>query len=255
MFFTISKILNYLAMSQVLICICFLVALFVRNGRWKTRLHRLGTILLFFFTNDFIVNEFIRLWEVKPIPFASLPDKPRYGIVLTGTTLPEMKPDDRIYFQRGADRVIHAFQLYKLGKVQKLLISGGSGRLIDIGQREADELKSVLILMGMPESDILTENKSRNTAESARESVAILKSLTRPEDCLLITSAFHMRRSVACFRGAGWEVQPFSVDFYSHPRKFTPDILLVPRYESLGKWNILFKEWTGMTAYWLARYI
>jgi uncharacterized SAM-binding protein YcdF (DUF218 family) len=255
MFFLLSKILNYLAMSQVLICLCFLLALLLRSPRWKTRMIRGGIFLLFFFTNDFIVNEVICAWEVKPIPFASLADKPRVGIVLTGTTLAEMKPDDRVYFQRGADRVIHAFQLYKLGKVNKLLISGGSGRLIDIGQREADEIKSVLTLFGVPETDILTENASRNTAESARESVAMLHNLARPEDCLLITSAFHMRRSLACFRGAGWEIQPFSVDFFGHPRKFTPDILFIPRYEALGKWNILFKEWTGMTAYWLAGYI
>ncbi len=254
MFFTLSKVLNYLAMSQVIVCLCFLCALVIKNPAWKVWLNRVGLILLLFFSNDFIVNEVIRLWEVKPVAFAQLSDKPRYGIVLTGTTMAEMEPRDRVYFQRGADRVIHTLQLYKLGKINKILISGGSGRLIDVGQREALEIKSVLIMMGVPESDILTESESRNTAESARESIQILNTLTRPEDCLLITSAFHMRRSLACFRNIGWDIQPFSVDFFAHPRKFTPDILIVPRSEAFGKWNILFKEWTGLLAYWLAGY-
>ncbi len=48
------------------------------------------------------------------------------GIVLTGATIPNRLPNDRIYFARGADRVTHTVQLYKLGLLKKILISGGN---------------------------------------------------------------------------------------------------------------------------------
>ena len=52
-------------------------------------------------------------WEIKTKAYADM--KPHeLGIVLTGATLPFRIPDDRVYFQRGADRVIHTVQLYKL---------------------------------------------------------------------------------------------------------------------------------------------
>ena len=49
-------------------------------------------------------------------------------------------------------------QLYKMGRIKKILVSGGSGRLVETGEREADELAALLRLMGVPRKDILVEN-------------------------------------------------------------------------------------------------
>ena len=64
-----------------------------------------------------------------------------------------------------------------------------------------------------------------------------------------------MRRSLACYRKAGLNIEPFSTDFYSHPRYFYPDGLLIPKIEAMINWHKLMKEWVGFVAYKLAGYI
>jgi uncharacterized SAM-binding protein YcdF (DUF218 family) len=214
-----------------------------------------GLILLLFFSNDFIANEAMHAWEIPTVAYGQM--KPHdLGIVLTGATAPEMGPNDRVYFGRGADRVTHTVQLYKLGLLKKILISGGTGTLSGEGEPEADKFRKAMIMMGVDSADIMIENETRNTYESAVAVKPMLDSMHyRAEDCLLITSAFHMRRSLACYRKAGVELQPFTTDFYSHPRKFTPDVLFVPRYEAIGLWQKLIKEWVGLLAYKVAGHV
>lgn len=255
MFFTLSKTLNYLTMPLVIISVLLIFSAILRNAKWKKRFSITGLALLLFFSNEFIANEFMRLWEVPPTPFGDIKSHYSYGILLSGVTRLGMEPDDRVYFQRGADRVTHSLQLYKLGIIDKILVSGGTGQLLDTRHREANQIASALELMGVKKEDIITENESRNTHESAMEVKVMLKKKATPEECLLITSAFHMRRSKACFKKVGWPVTAFSTDFLSHPRKFTPDILFIPKIEALGIWHSMIKEWVGCAAYWVAGYI
>jgi len=255
MFFFLSKTLSYLIRPLVIICACLLLSWLVRSERWKKRLFLAGTLLLLFFSNEFIVNEAMHAWEVQVTPFTELQRKYEYGILLCGVVKSEVGPKDRVYVGSAADRINHTLQLYKMGYIKKVLISGGSGRLIDIGEREADELSSLLQLMGVPVEDILIENNSRNTHESAIEVKKLLEEKSSPDQCLLITSANHMRRSVACFAKAGWPMDTFSTDFLSHYRKFSFDVLFIPKIEALSSWNVLIKEWTGYTIYWIMGYI
>lgn len=254
MFFILSKILNFLTNPLVFVLVFFLLSIFLKKPIWKKRFFWIGFSLLVFFSNDFIVNEVMRAWEIDVTPYANIKKKYEWGIVLTGVTYNDKQPDDRVYFQHGADRVVHTVQLYKIGIIRKIMISGGSGRLITNARKEADDLFKAMKLMGVPEQDIAIESESRNTYESAINVKELLKG--QPEgEYLLITSAFHLRRSVACFRKAGFEVDIFSTDFYTHPRYFTPDVLLIPSANAIMTWQKLFKEWSGMVAYKVAEYI
>ncbi|MBA4053280.1 MAG: hypothetical protein C0490_01070 [Marivirga sp.] len=255
MFFFLSKTLNFLVMPFTMVSIVLLLSGIIKNTRWKKRLFWAGIIMLLFFSNDFISNEMMRAWEVKTKAYKDM--KPhQLGIVLTGATVPLLKPDDRVYFQRGADRVTHTVQLYKLGLIKKILISGGSGMLLNEDEPEANKFRKAMVMMGVPTDDIYIENETRNTYESAVEVKPMLDSLQyQAQDCLLITSAFHMRRSLACYRKAGLEIESFSTDFYAHPRFFHVDGLLIPKIEAMTIWHKLIKEWVGLVAYKLAGYI
>jgi uncharacterized SAM-binding protein YcdF (DUF218 family) len=254
MFFILSKTLNYLVMPLTLICLCLLASVVLRNVRWKKRMFWCGFAMLFFFSNDFIANEFMQAWETDVTPISAMrPHK--LGIVLTGATQ-SLMPNDRVYFQRGADRVTHAVQLYKAGLLEKILISGGSGRLIGEAEPEADLFKKAMVMMGVSEDHIMIENETRNTYESAVQVKQMLKDLGyQGADCLLITSAFHMRRSLACYRKAGLNPDAFSTDFYGHPREFYPGSLIIPQLNALIVWHKLTREWAGFLAYKMAGYI
>lgn len=255
MFFTLSKTLNYLTMPLVIICVLFLLSWILKNKKWKSRFFTSGIILLLLLSNDFICNEVVLAWELPATPITEIKNKYEVGIVLTGVTKGNMTPDDRVYFQRGADRVTHALQLYRLGIIKKVLVSGGSGSLLERSRQEADEISDALKLMGIPEEHILIENQSRNTHESAVAVKKMLQDSLSSNQCLLITSAFHMRRSRACFNKTGWRMDTFTTDFLHHERKFTPDVLFAPRVESLLNWNIMIREWVGMIAYKISGYI
>ncbi len=255
MFFLFSKILNYLAMPLVVVCILLLLSGLLRSLRWKKIFFRLGLCLLLIWSNDFLANEAMRQWEIPATPYHKISKTYEWAIVLSGVTKGEIYPNDRVYFQRGADRVTHTVELYKKGLVKKVLISGGSGRLMDIGEKEANDLAQVMVMMGVSKGDILIEAGSRNTHESAKAATTLLRSMSSPEDCLLVTSAFHMRRAAACFKREGWEVDTFSTDFLTHQRTFTLDVLLIPKIEALIAWHHLIKETTGYMAYTIAGYI
>jgi uncharacterized SAM-binding protein YcdF (DUF218 family) len=255
MFFILSKIFYFLIMPFTVIVLLMVLSVVIKNERWKKRLFWSSFCLLLFFSNDFIANEVLRAWEIPPTPFSEM-RKYKLGIVLTGVTLSDNALNDRIFFNKGADRVTHTVQLYKLGLIEKILISGGSGRLFKEAEPEANKLKRAMLLMCIPEADILIENETRNTAESAIEVKKILDNLGYAEhDCLLVTSAFHMRRSLAAYRKAGLELEAFSTDFYTHERTFDPEVLLVPQLEAISKWHKLVKEWVGIAAYKFAGYV
>lgn len=254
MFFVLSKVLNFLTNPLVFVFVSFIASVLVRNTRLKKRFFWIAFSLLLFFSNDFIANEAMRAWEGKPTLYASMNKVYDWGIVLTGVTANDRQPADRVYFHHGADRVLHAVQLYKKGIVKKILISGGSGALIVKNRPEADEIREVMLMAGVAATDILIERDSRNTHESAVKTKLILEKQPGG-NYLLVTSGFHMRRSVGCFKKAGLQVDSFRADFYAHPRYVTPDVLLVPRADAIGLWQKMFKEWAGLAAYWAAGYV
>src|SRR5690349_17417422 len=110
MFFVLSKILNSFILPLTIVFIILVLSIVLRNPLWKKRLQYSGVILLFLFSNDFLANEAILAWEIKPIAYKDMAPY-KLGIVLTGTTIPGLEPNDRIYFSRGADRVTHTVEL------------------------------------------------------------------------------------------------------------------------------------------------
>jgi len=255
MFFILSKTIDFLAMPFTWIIGMVIAAAFLRNLKWKQRLLWIAVGVCLFFSNNFIANEAMNAWELNTIAYKDLAPH-KMGIVLTGATIPNRYPDDRVYFARGADRVTHTVQLYKLGIISRILVSGGSGLIVTKEEPEANKFKKAMVLMGVPDSVIMLENETRNTYESAVRVKPILDSLhLQSKDCLLITSAFHMRRSLACYRKAGLDVDYFTTDFYSNPRSFYPDNLFIPRLDAVMTWQKLMKEWVGMLAYKVSGYI
>lgn len=257
MFFILSKTLSYLILPVPLLALCLLVFFFAPKRRLKRGALLVFTFLFLLYTNPFISNELMRWWEVSPIPIAELEESYDAAIILSGITGPANPTEDRVHLRKGADRIMHAVQLYKIGKLGKIIVSGGSGALLsEESTSEALKMKKVLLISGVAEEDIWLEETSRNTSENALFTEALLQEKNIPQDrLLLVTSAFHMRRALGCFRKAGLAPHPYSVDFYSFEPKYTPDELLIPSDDAIHVWTRLTKEWTGYLMYVFMGYI
>ena len=257
MFFILSKTIGYLVRPLILVALIFVAHFIIKNQVWKKRLLITGFLMLFLFSNRFIANEVIRLFEAPPVPLAELENRTEpfeWGILLTGVTAGTKELNDRIYIDVNPDRINHTIMLYHKGYIKKILISGGTGKLINPSFSEAEELNKVFQYMGVPQEDILIEGSSRNTHESAIE-VRKLLSQSDGRNCLLITSSTHIPRAIGCFKKVGLNCSVFPTDINFRKREFTPDALIFPSIEALKIWEDILKETAGRIAYRIAGYI
>lgn len=249
-----SKILFFLITPIIWITGLLLLAVFSRNKKRQLIALIAGTMLLLIFTNSFILDEVMRKWEIPTVKNNEL-ETYDVGIVLGGMSSYD-KDFGRINFQQGIDRLLQAIDLYKKGKIKKIFISGGSGSMVYKEDREAAYLKPYLINLQIPESDILIEAESKNTRENALFTAEVLKKIyPQGAKYLLITSAFHMRRSILCFEKVGLKVAPFTTDRFSGKRKFYFDHLFIPNTQTLVGWDVLIHELMGFATYKISGYI
>lgn len=254
MFFILSKIIYWLVMPVSLIAWALLASIFVKNKKRKSIFGITGIVLFFIFTNPFLASLTINAWEPDYKAYDSLRSRYKYGIVLSGITNPDRPPFDRIQFNKGADRIVHAIDLYRRGVIENILITGGSGVITYEGKKESHKLRDFAIQSGVDSAAVLIEDEARNTHENAVYSLAMLEN-KYDSNLLLITSAFHMHRAQGCFEKEGASVVPFPTDHYGKQVSFTPDDLIIPSLYSLKIWTILTKEWLGLLAYKFAGYI
>ena len=250
MFFILSKILNFLLHPLLWVFILLLLAIFLKGQKVRRIFLLLATACLFVFGNEPIADYFTDKWEYSAIS----PDSTEHyncGIVLSGMgAYHEGSKTFRFYDE--SDRLIQAATLYRIGKLHTLILTGGSGRLIDDEHKESKYLKKYLLHLGIPEKDILVETASRNTYENARNTVK--KYHQKESTYLLITSAFHMRRALACFQKQGLypDIYPTGPN-KDHSRELVYYVL--PNIHAFEKWDILLKEWIGYVAYDIMGYL
>ena len=258
MFFVFSKLLLFFVQPLAWIFGLFAAAFLSKNARRKRRLLRGGVGLLFLLTNPLFSNLVFRSYEWRPEPIAALRDTFDIAIVLGGFTNGgvDEAARDRLNFSPAANRLTDAVVLYKRGIIRKILISGGSGDLLIKEAAEADLTRPFLLDMGVRDTDILLENRSRNTHENAVLTKQLIdnQQLTEPK-LLLITSAFHMPRAFACFQKVGLQPHPFAAHFLAEPLNWTPRKWLIPTVDCLLNWEGFIKEWVGCAVYKCQGYI
>ena len=253
MFFILSKLVSFLVSPLTWIIGFLFIALLSRNQKRKKKFLLASVISLLLFSNSFLFDECMRLWEIPITQNNELDSVYDAAIVLSGI-LEYDAINERIQFNRRNDRLMQAMLLYKNGRVRKLFFSGGSGSLAHRSKKESMMVRPFLLSLGIPEEDILVEAESDNSYQNALFSKPLLEKYFPQGKFLLVTSAFHERRSLACFRKLGINVTPYSTDRYSGPRKFQFDHLLIPDSEILFDWDTLFHEWIGFVIYKMMGY-
>jgi uncharacterized SAM-binding protein YcdF (DUF218 family) len=145
------------------------------------------------------------------------------------------------------DRIIAAAALALRYPNARIVFSGGSANLISNEAREADFAGAIFESLGIAKSRLIMERRSRNTLENAEFSRALAMPKAG-ERWLLVTSAFHMPRSVGLFRKAGFAVEPYPVDWRVGGRD---DLLSFTNIalDGLGRTDLAVREWMGLIAY------
>lgn len=194
-------------------------------------------------------------WQYPPLPAGSSAD---VIVVLGGGTEPNVNPRSMVEVNSSGDRVLYAIKLYQDGAASILLLSGGDiDFLYDSPSTPADDMATLLEMVGVPRENMLIQNKSLNTEQDAEFSCAIIKEKGY-EKVILVTSAFHMPRSVALFEAQGCSVIPAPVDFsitednwetLTHPTIEEFIIDLLPSYTHLSSVTKTMKEYIGMLYY------
>jgi uncharacterized SAM-binding protein YcdF (DUF218 family) len=169
------------------------------------------------------------------------------GIVLGGMTSYD-RVNKEGHFNISSDRFIQVALLYKKGHIKKIIASGGqNGMFLEDNFREADFIAENLIALGVPASDIMIENKSRNTVENAAFSKQLIDQHGGiASKAVLITSAFHIPRAKETFEQAGIQVRPYPCAFSILPSAtiFTAASLL-PSSGTLDGWGGIIREMLG----------
>lgn len=252
MFFLFSKILGFFAVPSNAVAIVCAVGLLLLLTRWRRaglRLLAAGTVLLLIFGYSPLGNllllplsERFPAWRAE----GPAPD----GIIVLGGAI-----DSEITAARGslemdasAERIVAMLRLARQYPAARIVFSGGSASFIRRPVAEGPIAAGLLEEFGTSRKRIVIEDRSRTTAENA----AFTRALVAPkpgERWLLVTSAFHMPRSIGAFRKVGFDVEAYPVDWRTGG---TGDALLpfAKLSAGLARVDVAVHEWVGLIGYW-----
>lgn len=255
MFFYASKIFwAIIAPSNLILILLALAVLGLLAGslKWGRRLGVLA-LALYVLAGPFPLGPMLlRPLEDRFVQPKSLPQAPA-GIIVLGGGVDEVMSAARGTrdLTEAGERMSESIALARRFPQARLVFTGGSASLTGRKEREADVARDLFAVLGVPDGQVLFEEKSRNTHENA----VFTRELVQPkagEVWLLVTSAYHMPRSVGIFRKAGFAVTPWPVDYATLGQVsdlFRPNM---PASRGLKLTDRAVREWIGLVAYYLS---
>jgi len=153
-------------------------------------------IILFGLILGYLVLNSIRIYKYSFIYFEKKSD---VAIVLGAGT------NDGVLSPVFKERINHSLLLYKKGLVDKIIFTGGFGK----GQKKSDSqiAKNYALKNGVPEHNILIEDKSQFTIENISESKIIMDSIG-VKTALIISDPLHMKRAIKLAVNTGIDCKP-----------------------------------------------
>ena len=141
-----------------------------------------------------INNENLTDNQIEKIVFSNINDSgksAKYGIVFGSYTLQKYRIDQ-------------ATSLYKEGRVEKLILTGGKGGISNQNNEnvpEAELMKDTLVKNGISSQDLILDNSSNSTIENGINGAKILNNLNENiQEVILISSEFHLKRCMAIMK-------------------------------------------------------
>ena len=242
MYFLISKLFVILIYPFTWVLALLLYAVFCKNAKRKQKLLITGVVFLYIFGNSLLIKLFAQMWDADTYPPTT---KTYSSIIVLGGFVSE-GDDGKGIFNQSADRFIQATKLLTNHNAAHLLFTGGNADIKPGKFREGYFVKAELKKMHFADSTILIESQARNTIENALFSKKLLEQANLKPPYILVTSAFHMRRSLLIFKKAGVDVVPYPCDYLIKGKLAFSDLL--PNADAFGLWSRYIKEIVGYIA-------
>lgn len=170
------------------------------------------------------------------------------AIVLLGGGLGPMRPGfPYTECYASADRTVMAARLWKAGKAPVIIPTGELAALSE---------KPLLETMGVPATAILCEERARDTAENADYTFKLLEE-RKCKTAFVVTSAWHLPRSMMLFKSAEIEFIPVSCDTEASLALAQWSVMplwqKLPSFASGAQTMAYAKEWLGILFYSLRK--
>ncbi|PYF03316.1 uncharacterized SAM-binding protein YcdF (DUF218 family) [Rhodopseudomonas faecalis] len=254
-FFIASKVLGFfLVPSNLIALLCAIGALLTltRARRRGVKLLTVGVALLLVAGYTPLGNALLLPLSERFPPWQDNGRAPDGIIVLGGAINSDLSAARGVLeLEASAERIVTVLELARRYPQARIVLSGGSANLLAPGNAEAPFAGRLLQAFGVAPERIALESGSRTTTENAVQT----KRLVAPkagERWLLVTSAFHMPRSIGAFRAAGFEVEAYPVDWRTRGWN---DLWWPFERLSMGlaRTDLAVHEWVGLIAYRWAR--
>ncbi len=255
MFFVASKMFWLLAQPVSLVLLSLVLALvLVGFGRRRLAigLLALGGLVQFLVAFTSLGYVLIQPLENRfPMP-QTPPETVRAIVVLGGATL--ARPSTArgvVELNQAGDRLVAGLWLARTYPEARIILSGGEGFLMGETESEAETMRRFFVNFGIAEERLVLEGESRNTAENASFTRDMLGE--GEGELILVTSAFHMPRSVGIYRQEGVAVVPWPTDYRSAGNQGFGIDIANPN-QNLETATLALREWIGLLAYhWTGR--
>ena len=225
----------------------FLILFLIMSLFFRQRLMVLISLLILLISsNAYVGNYLFSTLEgsYKPISMNSI-NVSDAVVVLSGMISQVGKEGNIKYEWSDPDRFFAGVKLIKNNKSKLLIFTAGQLPWTKEWRPEGDILKDKAIELGIDKNKILVSAKVKNTYE---ESLKILQLIPRGSSIILVTSAFHMKRSKFLFEKQGFKVNPFPVDFKMSNNNST--ILdIIPSLGAMSKTSLFIRENIGRLYY------
>jgi uncharacterized SAM-binding protein YcdF (DUF218 family) len=249
-FFFLSKLIWFFIQPLGLV----LLALLLATAGFLYRSRRLARRLVIALTLAFGAACFLPVGDLMILPLENRFAKPQQlpatveGIIVLGGAEQNVLSGARgePMLNGAAERLFAALDLAHRFPEAQIVFSGGMGDPWNGVPPQSDIFRDAMLMAGIPEQRLVLEGQARNTDEN----VLLLKQMVQPQEgqnWVVVTSAFHMPRSMGLFAKAGWKVVPWPVDYRGLPAMLLPRVDLVDQVDVL---NVAVHEWIGLVAYW-----
>jgi uncharacterized SAM-binding protein YcdF (DUF218 family) len=141
------------------------------------------------------------------------------------------------------ERVVAAIRLVRSSHLPLVLV-GGSGDPSKPGIGDADAMARAALGLGVPRRDLMVIGTAQNTVESA----AAVGERLKGKRIILVTSGFHMRRSVGMFRKKGFQVIPAPCGYRGEKNALTFRSF-IPRADCLYTSHVALAEYLSLAWY------